>query len=127
MHLKNKMITIRESTYQWWTLLWAMVIAYLSLTSAARMQQFNVWDFVGWDKAGHLFFYTVLTFMGLMGYARTSGLKMKMVIFFANSFGILMEFFQLYTSKGRLFEFNDVLANAAGVVVGYILFKIIIN
>jgi VanZ family protein len=104
-----------------------MFTAYLSLTSAGSIPDLNVWNIAGWDKWGHLIFYLIFTFSGLMGYARQSGKNIKMVIFFIICFGVLMEFFQLYMSKGRLFEYNDVIANIAGVVVGYILFKKFIN
>ena len=127
MHLINNLIKIRELQYRRFTLVWAMFTAYLSLTSAENLPNLNVWNIVGWDKWGHMAFYFIFTFSGLMGYARHSGKNIKIVIFFIISFGVLMEIFQLYMSKGRLFEYNDVIANTAGVVVGYILFKKFIN
>jgi len=51
----------------------------------------------------------------------------KNVLFFAISFGVLMEICQLYLFNGRSFELYDILANIIGSVIGVILFKKFIN
>lgn len=127
MHLKSSLIKIRESIYLRMAVFWTVLTLYLSLASAKTLSDINVWNIVGLDKLGHMVFYALLVFLWCMACGRNSKWKIYFVIFLTISFGILMEIFQLYMSKGRSFEFNDVIANTFGVFMGFILFKNLIN
>lgn len=126
MHLKNILIKLSDNFYRFCALSWTLLILYLSLISANTAAKFNVFDFMGVDKLGHLIFYTTLSFLWCMSLRRRNTDK-KNILFFSVSFGVLMEICQLYLFNGRSFELYDILANIMGSVIGVILFKKFIN
>lgn len=95
--------------------------------SAGSMPTFSFMQLVGIDKIGHLIFYLVLTFLWLGTIRPNGNVKSFFLLFFLLSFGVLIEFLQLYLSNGRMFEYGDVLANFVGVFIGAIIFKNFIN
>lgn len=115
-----------DNFYRFCALSWTLLILYLSLISANTAAKFNVFDFMGVDKLGHLIFYTTLSFLWCMSLRRRNTDK-KNILFFSVSFGVLMEICQLYLFNGRSFELYDILANIMGSVIGVILFKKFIN
>ena len=105
---------------------WTLLTLYLSLISARSASEFNLLDFVGFDKIAHLSFYTIFSFLWSMSLRETNTGK-NFVLFFSVSFGILMEICQFYLFNGRSFELYDILANIIGSFAGVILFKKFIN
>jgi VanZ family protein len=126
LHLINNLRKLSDRTYIMLAIVWTGVTLYLSLISARSASKFNVWDFVGVDKLGHLVFYLIFSFLWCMALARNKTDK-KNILFFSISFGVLMEICQLYLFNGRSFELYDIVANVIGSIVGVILFKNIIN
>ncbi len=126
LHLKDNLRKLSNQTYIVLAFIWSAITVYLSLISARSASKFNVWDFVGIDKLGHLVFYSIFSFLWCMGLSRNM-LDKKNILFFSISFGVLMEICQLYLFNGRSFEFYDILANIIGSIIGVILFKCIIN
>ncbi len=126
MHLKDNLRKLSDQTYLILAILWTGVILYLSLISAQEAKKFNVWDIVGLDKLGHLIFYAGMTILWSMAITRKQPEK-KIILFFSISFGVLMEICQLYLFNGRSFEIYDIVANIVGSVIGWILFKNLIN
>jgi VanZ family protein len=125
-HLKNNLRKLSDQTYIIFAVVWTGITLYLSLISARSASKFNVWDFVGIDKLGHLVFYSLFSFLWCMGLARNTFNK-KNILIFSISFGVLMEICQLYLFNGRSFELYDILANIIGSFIGVILFKNLIN
>jgi VanZ family protein len=126
MHLKDNLRKLSDQTYFILAILWTSIIIYLSLISAKEAKKFNVWDIVGFDKLGHLIFYATLTILWYMSLCRKQPEK-KIILFFIISFGVLLEICQLYLFNGRSFEIYDIAANIAGSLIGWILFKNLIN
>ncbi len=118
---------ISDNTYQILAILWSILTLYLSLASLNDVPNLNVWDIVGFDKLGHLVFYAIFVMLWCMAKCRKNKKKINFVFFFTIFFGIFIECLQLYMSKGRLFEFGDILANILGTFFGIILFKKFIN
>ena len=71
------------------------------------------------DKIIHFTAYLALSFLVF-----TASLTFNRVLLFAGlvSLGVLIEFLQ-YTSGLRNFEYMDIIANALGVLVGFLIFK----
>ena len=126
MHLINKLKMLSDGFYLKLAILWTAITLWLSLISARSASKFNVWDFVGVDKAAHLVFYTVFGFLWCMALRKKEYVE-KFTLFFSISFGILMEICQFYLFNGRSFELYDILANIIGSISGVILFKKFIN
>ena len=126
VHLKNTLRKLSDNFYRFCALIWTIMILYLSLISANQATKFNVFDFYGVDKLGHIIFYTTFSFLWCMSF-RERNTDKKNILIFSISFGVLMEICQLYLFNGRSFELYDILANILGSVVGIILFKKFIN
>lgn len=125
-HLIDILKKLSNRFYFYCALIWTCITLYLSLISAREAEKFNVWDIVGIDKLGHVVFYMIFSFLWSMS-QRQRNYNKKNVLFFAISFGVLMEICQLYLFNGRSFELYDILANIIGSVIGVILFKKFIN
>lgn len=79
-------------------------------------------DFIGIDKVGHIFFYTLLSYLWLRIYHKNQQ-QIFLVNFLCSTFGFFIEILQFYLSNGRSFEIADIGANITGVFVGYFLFN----
>lgn len=126
MHLIDRFKMLDDKIYLRLAVLWTLITLYLSLISARSAARFNVWDIIGFDKLGHLVFYTVFSFLWSMG-VRKRSINKNFPLIFAICFGIIMEICQFYLFNGRSFELYDILANVVGSVIGVILFKNFIN
>ena len=85
----------------------------------------------GLDKIIHLGLYFVLGFLILVGEGKrrketfyVSGAQYFGVVI-AILYGVLLEIYQLEMTQGRSFDFGDAIANAIGVILGWICFSII--
>lgn len=84
---------------------------------------------VGPDKLAHCFVYGVLVWLGLRAFRRykpesPSRLMQGFGMFtFASGWGVMMEYIQGAYFPGRFFEFDDMIANAAGAAAGWLLFS----
>lgn len=125
-HLIHTLKKLSNRMYKILAIAWTLLTLYLSLISARSASEFNLLDFVGFDKIAHLSFYTIFSFLWSMSLRETNTGK-NFVLFFSVSFGILMEICQFYLFNGRSFELYDILANIIGSFLGVILFKIFIN
>ena len=103
-----------------------MAIVVLSLIPSNSLPKLNFKDLVGIDKLGHLFFYGNACFFFLMG---RSPKIYGMHLFLSTGIpliglGLLMELFQAAMLLGRNFDYLDMLANAMGVILAIILFRL---
>jgi len=125
-HLIHTLKKLSNRMYKILAIAWTLLTLYLSLMSARSASEFNLFDFIGFDKLAHLSFYTIFSFLWSMALRETNTGK-NFVLFFSVSFGILMEICQFYLFNGRSFELYDILANIIGSFIGVILFKKFIN
>jgi VanZ family protein len=98
----------------WLALGWlaVVVVVYLSLTSHPVTVPLRYGD-----KLGHLLAYGVLMAWFVQLYQRRGVLLLHALLFIVT--GVVLEFLQGYT--GRYFEYADMAANTAGVVLGLIV------
>jgi VanZ family protein len=73
-----------------------------------------------WDKAVHcLLYFFFIIFWGLKLETKKNHLTaLLMVTIF---FGLLLEIFQEILAFGRVFEWGDFIANAAGALIGFFI------
>ncbi len=99
-----------------------IIIAILSLIKIGK-QPFDV-DFKYLDKLEHATAYLVLTFLWLFAFKKESKIK-YLILVLCIFFGVLMEFLQSYLTNYRTFDYIDMVANALGVLIAYLLFVLI--
>jgi len=109
------------------TFIWAIFIAFATLTPGESMPEVNFWDFANADKLAHFGVFAVLSFLMIRGFSLKSslfGLKNKKIIFtivITIMYGGLIEYAQSFI-PGRSIEFNDMLANGFGSAIGVFVY-----
>jgi len=102
---------------------WLAVVTYLSVTSKLQVPKFQLFAA---DKIGHAAAYALLVWLLAWGVwksknrALTRG-EMFFIFCFAAGYGALMEWVQGTFFPNRFFEFDDMLANAAGAFLAVML------
>lgn len=113
--------SINPSSYLVGAIIWLILTTLLSLLSASTVSKLSFSDFVGIDKVGHLIFYATLTYLWYMA-LRNKKLNINTILFSAIAFGGFMEFCQTTFTEGRVFEWNDLLANILGSLIGKFIY-----
>jgi len=105
------------------TITLAIIILLLSLMPSDNKEQ-PFFYFQGLDKLIHGIIYAVLTIFFLNDYLKRNFFLKNKLILLAISilfYSILMEFLQLLLVTSRSGEYEDVLANLAGIIIGLII------
>ena len=107
--------------------LWALAILVLSFLPNKTFPKVEIWSP---DKLVHIFIYMVLTILfGISIYQDHGKINRKLFILSTIgciSFGWLIEIFQPILTD-RYYEFYDILANTAGVIVGFMIVNLLFN
>ncbi len=103
-------------------IMWAGVIAFLSLTSANSLPKLD-WSFFTPDKVGHFTVYAILNITLIWAFAETRNNHYLYATFSASAFGILMEYLQYYLTPDRQFEYPDMIANILGALLGLAIMR----
>lgn len=103
-------------------MLWLAIITWLSVTPAVQMPKFNLFSA---DKLAHAAAYALLAGLIVWGIHRirrraVKRTEMWAVFCFSTAYGALMEWIQGTFFPGRFFEYDDMLANAAGAFLALI-------
>jgi VanZ family protein len=118
------------SKYYLYPVLWVAFVTGLSVLPGGTLPKF---DLFSPDKAGHFFVYGVLSFLILYGVAGIRGRgffyssTFVAAVFLSAAYGVLMEWVQYRFIPGRMYEYDDMIANAAGAVVGGISWRLWAN
>lgn len=104
-------------------MLWLGVVTYLSVTSKVQLPKINLFSV---DKLGHAAAYALLVWLLLWGIWKfrnreINSLEKFLVFGFASAYGAFMEWVQGNYFPNRYFEYDDMLANAAGAFLAVIL------
>lgn len=86
-----------------------------------------MWKMLEWDKVGHFGAYAVECFLLLWGFRRNGRYRPLFAILLALFFGLTLEVLQYAFFPHRHFEWDDLLANALGTLVGYGVFNRLIH
>ncbi|MCC6461251.1 MAG: VanZ family protein [Saprospiraceae bacterium] len=109
-----------KNTWPAWV--WLVAITYLSTQGGISVPKF---DLLASDKLGHAAAYCLLVWLLLYGLSRsmplTLGLGLGAVVF-AAGYGMLMEYVQFAFFPARRFEYDDMLANTLGALIGWLVF-----
>lgn len=111
-------------------LIWATIIAILSLMSGPKLPEVNI-NYI--DKIAHVFVYFILVISFIWAvFKKNQGISIPfttLFIIFTSSciYGILIELLQITITTGRNFEIPDIIANIVGCLFGVFLYKSIQN
>lgn len=106
--------------------LWLLFITWLSVMPGVQLPSFH---FFSMDKLAHAGVYGILTWLLLRGQLRIQKVSVTksneiLILVLAALYGVLMECVQYLFIPGRFYEYDDMLANAFGVVVGWGFFRL---
>lgn len=106
-------------------LLWLLLITALSTLPNPQLPGFKL---LAADKLVHAVVYGVLAWLLLRGHSLAQQRSVRWreraaAFLFATAYGVLMEWVQYAFIPGRFYEFDDMLANAVGAVVGVVIFR----
>lgn len=114
-----------------WSLLWAIIIAGLYLAPGKDMPNMEFWDFLQFDKVGHLAVFCLLTLFLKVGFKRQSAFPKLQnrsslwALMFAVPYGGILEFIQGTISPDRHSDVFDFGANVVGCILGIVIYRLI--
>lgn len=111
-------------------LLWALLVIFLSLTSVTMLPEMGWTAIAGIDKLGHLVFYCILAlwlYYGFFQMKNRFGWISILVIAVSTVFGAGLELMQAMMRGGRQFEYLDIAANTAGILIAYCIFNVFLK
>lgn len=106
-----------------WALLWALLILVLCLMPGKALPSWQWADLFNADKFVHFALFAVLMMLLASGLVRAGvpvGNALAISLVIAVIYGGLMELLQMLPALGRRGDLNDLLANTAGAVFGWI-------
>lgn len=103
------------------SILWALLILYLSLANLNDNELVKELFFPYSDKIAHIGVYAIFTFLLMSEYKMKK--KQLLPLFIAIVYGVLMEFLQYALTTYRSLELFDILANTIGAFAAWYIYK----
>jgi VanZ family protein len=85
------------------------------------------------DKFVHAILFGLFSFCTMIGFTKqyqfsvSSSRVVLITVFFSILYGVFIELFQGFILTDRSFEWLDLFADATGVLIGYLAFKIVVG
>jgi glycopeptide antibiotics resistance protein len=122
--LENKLTFIVKNSTQLY-LGWVLIIALLTLLPGGAIPNFN-WNLLAFDKWIHFGIFAILSWLGILSFKKQNNWLSGRAIFISISLAILygtfLEFSQALVPE-RMFDYNDLIANCAGALFGFALYR----
>ena len=100
---------------------WLILITTLLCIPGTQLPKMQ-WDDKIWlDKWIHLLLFAVLVFLWCKAWIIKTKKNFVLITILSITYGIVMEFVQLYFIPFRSFNYADMIANSAGCVAGYFI------
>jgi len=111
---------------------WALFILAACMVPAQHLQPFSFGDIFGMDKLIHFICHATLIFLYLLGTKIRLGRildnkQMLLAVIGVIAYGLFIELMQHFLVASRMFDIGDLIANIAGCVTGFLLFRIGFN
>lgn len=112
-------------------ILWAIMIFSLSTMSKGSFPDIDEWLKFIFDKIVHLLLYLIFTVLLMVSLIKqNNSFKLKrycigISLAISASYGILIEFYQAYMTTTRSGNYEDVIANLSGSIIGILGFYLI--
>ena len=107
------------------SIIWALIILYLSLFNINDNETLKELLFPYSDKIAHLGVYGIFTLLLLKDHTKKGKQLLPLII--PILYGILMEFLQYSLTEYRSMEMLDILANTIGALSAWLIYRKIIN
>ncbi|BDD02771.1 hypothetical protein AUTU_02540 [Aureibacter tunicatorum] len=110
--------------------MWALVILFLTLIPGQHLPEMVSWNLLATDKLAHSFVFMILTLLAIIGFLKQGvypWLKQRaewVAVAGAFVYGGFIELMQSFIPN-RSFEFQDMIANGIGCLLGYAVYLLI--
>lgn len=118
--VKNTQHLLGHSFFKVAAVFWTFLIFYLCLKNVSNLPPI---PFENFDKIIHFVFYFIFVFLWIMSFKNISFSHFLIVFFIALLLGIGIEYLQENFTKNRVFDWLDIVANALGAIMSFILVK----
>jgi hypothetical protein len=116
--MKRWLVNLPKKYFATAHILWAVVVFGLHAMSSRSFPKIIFWENLGPDKIAHAFMFFVAT-----GLAVLSGWgKLKSAAVWVST-AVLLEYYQLFCTADRSFDWFDVLADSFGVLLALLLLR----
>jgi len=95
------------------------MITILSLLPGKTMPALDFWDWLAMDKIGHCAVYAIWMLLFLLAWRNNPAPG----AFALALTGVLLEWLQGSFYRDRFFEISDIVANCAGILLGWMAFN----
>lgn len=114
----------RKSSFIYATILWAIVIMWLSLSPSSSIPKVKIVKIPHLDKYVHATMYFILTVLALsMRHFKGFVVNKYLLLTYCLFYGILMELLQNIMKMGRNLDYYDIFANLMGIILGFLIFE----
>jgi VanZ family protein len=109
--------------FNFFGIVWAVVILFLTLTPGADMPYTDIWSLFRFDRFAHLFVFGLLVLLLTVGFRKQYSFQslrnnnVRIALLMSIGYGITLELLQS-AIPGRSLEFVDFLANTLGSLGG---------
>lgn len=116
--------------YNFFTILWALIIFMLILLPGQQMPEMKGDYFLSIDKLAHTFVFIVLAFLMIVGFKKQDRYKkikthaILYALIISGSYSLLLELLQLLSAE-RMVQISDAVANLTGCIFGYLAFQVV--
>jgi VanZ family protein len=112
-------------------LCWTFFVGVLCGLPGNTFPDLSFWKLLQFDSAAHAFVFVVYTFLWAVGLSkqRNSDFLCRNALLAAALsgvvYGVLIEIMQYYIFVRRSAEFSDMVSDATGCLLGYVVFKMV--
>jgi VanZ family protein len=112
-------------------LFWAIIILFFSSIPSSDLPDFSFWKLISFDKFAHVCMYSLLSFLIMKACFRQYSSwfirynAIKVTTFAGIIYGGFIELLQEYALVDRYGDWMDMVANAVGVFLGIVVFRLI--
>ena len=117
--------------HYWFPLFWALSILFLCTIGTEDLPSVGFLDLLSFDKFVHAAMFGVLNLTLLVACRRQLRfhvVRKKAIIIalvFSLAYGTIIEVLQFFLATGRSAEYQDIVANTVGCIIGLYLFRLI--
>jgi glycopeptide antibiotics resistance protein len=104
---------------------WTLLMSTSCLLPASAFSAFSFSTIISIDKVVHLIIYAGFFVLWALALDYHKKIDLYKLLAVSIAFGIIIEILQVKMSLGRQYEFDDILANAVGSVLGLYLMPFI--
>ena len=114
-----------------WAIIWALVIFLLYAIPGGDLPSVDLWDMLNFDKVAHFMVFALLVVFLSVGFKKQHTVRIlyentrKWAFLLGILYGGVLELLQGMLFADRTSDILDFIANATGVVVGLVIFRLV--